>query len=181
MGIDRPTRCYASPLVLFRGRYVFRTLNGTMAVLISFLASVICTVLAVFVLKTEGEVLPKVVATIVLAGALIFGGLGLRALWGWVRNERIYVEINERGVVRGNRFWPWERIQLFTGTRYDNGVTLEFTPRWNTIVWGGGQLPTTPLLTVQQYVELAHELSQFLSTRFPHVEVAMQPQLPRGD
>jgi hypothetical protein len=111
----------------------------------------------------------------------VFGSVGLWTLWSWIRNRRIDVEINEDGIICGNRFWPWDRVRSFGGTRYDNGVLLGFTPRGMTIVWGGGGLPTTPLLTEHQYIQLARELRRCVSARFPDVDVAMHPVEPPAD
>jgi hypothetical protein len=160
--------------VFFHGQYVFRTLNGTVAVVSGLLPSTIFIAVAAYILSKDAEWLTIVVAAIFAAVALVFGGAGLWALWGWVRNRCVQVEINENGIIYGNRFWPWDRVRSFAGTRYDNGVCLEFTPRW-TGVWGGGGLATTPLLTDEQYIELAREVSRCISARFPHVVVAMHP------
>jgi hypothetical protein len=108
------------------------------------------------------------------------GGLGLWALWNWIQNRRVTVEINADGIMYGNRFWPWDRVRSFAGTQYDNGVCLGFTPRGRG-VWGGGGLPTTPLLTEEQYVELAGELIHEISERYPEVIVAMYPLRATAD
>lgn len=178
--MDRPTVFGSSPEVFFREQYAFRTLNGTLAVISGLLPSAISAASAVYISRVGDDLLSDVVSAIFALVALAFGGLGLRALWGWVCNTRIQVEINEDGIVHGNRFWPWDRVRSFAGTRYDNGVCLEFTPR-TTGVWGGGRLHTTPLLTEEQYVELARELSHWLSSRFAHVEVATYPLRATSD
>jgi hypothetical protein len=178
--MDRPTVSCAGPAVFFRGQYVYRTLNGTMAVITGLLSGAICAAAAVYISRRDEELLTVVVSVIFAVVALVFGGLGLWMLWAWVRNRRILVEINEDGIICGNRFWPWDRVRSFAGTRYDNGVCLGFTPR-GTGVWGGGGLQTTPLLTEQQYVELARELSRCILARFPDVEVAMHPLKPTTD
>ncbi len=159
--------------MLFRGQYAFRTLNGVMTIVVALVASAVFVAVAIPSLRLVREV-----SLAFALGALAFGGIGLRALWGWIHNERIPVEINEDGIIRGIRFWPWDRVHALGGTHFTNGVRLGFVPRGR-IVWGvGGDLPTTPLLTEAQYVELAREVSGCISARFPHVTVAMQPVVP---
>jgi MFS family permease len=170
--------------VFFRGHYVFRTLNGAMAASVSFLTSAIFAALAAYVPNLRGvrvDLLLNVVRAGFVLGAIVFGAICVRVLWGLIRSHRIQVEINEYGIISGNRFWPWAEVGSVTGTRYSNGVSLGFIPRGTMIALGAGELPTTPLLTDQQYVELAQELSCYISTRFPHVNVAMQPLEPLGD
>jgi hypothetical protein len=178
--MDRSTLSSAGPAVFFRGQYVFRTLSGTMSVIVPLLSSAICAAPIVYFSSRDEELLMVVVSAIFAAVALVFGGLGLWTLWSWVQNRRIPVEINADGIIYGNRFWPWDRVSSFAGTRYDNGVCLGFTPR-GMGVWGGGSLPTTPLLNEQQYVELARELSRCISARYPDVVVAMHPLKATAD
>lgn len=159
-----------SPAVLFRGEYVFRSINGTMAVIVPLLTSAVFAVLAAYI-----ESLAAVRAAFAV-GAIVFGGLGLWTLCAWIGNNRIRVELNEDGIVSGNRYWPWEKVRSFAGLRHSNGVCLAFTPR--ELTWGGCDLPTTPLLTEQQYVDLARELSRCVAVRFPDLEVAMYPLEP---
>ena len=165
----------SSPVVFFRRDYTFRTLNGTMAVIAALLASAMLATVAVYVWKKAEEVLALVVGAVFASGALIFCGLGLWVMWSWLRNRRVTVEINEDGIICGSRFWAWDRVHYFAGRRYSNGVCLEFTPSRG-VVSGGGDLPTTPLLTDQEYVQLARTLSQCISARFPHVTVVMEPE-----
>ena len=152
--IARPTVTNSSPRVFFRGQYDFRTRNGVMAVISGLVPSAIAAAAAVYISTLGEDWLSYVVTGIFALVAFVFGMAGLWVLWGLVRTRRDLVEINADGIIYGNRFWPWDRIRSFAGKHYDNGVSLEFTPR-HTGVWGGGQLPTTPLLTDQQYVELA--------------------------
>lgn len=176
--MNRLTLSYAAPRVLYRSHYVFRTLNGTMAIVVALLISALLAAVAVYG-PVRGRELPLVV---VRAGfalvALTFGGIGLRALWGWIRNDRIRVEINEDGIVHGNRFWSWHRVHSFEGIRYTNGVALGFTARGVMVGLGAGTLPTTPLLSEQEYAELAREVSRCTAARFPHVDVAIEPRDP---
>jgi hypothetical protein len=177
--MDRPTPSSTGPAVFFRGQYAFRSLNGAMAVLVLLLAGSIFAVLATTIATHDDDKLLSTIVRVGFAGfALVFGGSGLRALWGWVRNHRVVVEINADGILRGQKFWPWDQVRTFAGTSYDNGVSLEFTPR--RMMWGTGALPTTPHLTVDQYVALARELDEFLSVEFPNVKVLLLPQAPTG-
>ncbi|MEX2308219.1 MAG: hypothetical protein WD738_11530 [Pirellulales bacterium] len=178
--MDSPTVSCAGPAAFFRGEYIFRTLNGTMAVISGLVPSAIAAAVAVYISTMGEDLLSDFVSAIFALVALIFGALGLWTLWSWIRNRRVPVEINEEGIVCGSRFWPWGRVRSFAGMRYDNGVCLEFTP-CRRGVWGGGTLPTTPLLTDQQYVELARKLDQCISARFPHVIVAMVPEDATAD
>jgi hypothetical protein len=168
------------PRVFFGGQFVYRTLNGAMAVIAVLVTSAIMAAIALTIRRMGEDLLSDVVSAGFGMGALVIGGYGLWALWSWVRNRCIHVEVNEDGIVCGNRFRPWERVHAFEGVRYDNGVCLRFTPR-RTGVWGGGMLPTTPLLTDEQYVELARDVSQGLTARFPHVVVAMHPLKATAD
>jgi hypothetical protein len=165
-----------SAAVLFRSKYVFRSLNGTMAVIVPLLMSVIFGVLSEQVLKAGNDLLVDFVRFGFSVGAVVFGGCGPWTLWAWIGNRDVRVEISEDGIVSGNRFWPWRRVRLFAGMRYSNGVCLAFTPR--AMMWGGCDLPTTPLLTEQQYIDLAREVSQRIAVRFPDLEVALQPLDP---
>jgi hypothetical protein len=178
--MESPTVSHGAPRVFFRGEYVFRTVNGAMAVMTGLGASAVSAAVAVCIARLGEDLLSNVVAVIFGAVASVFGGVGLWTLWSWIRARRVQVEINEVGIVCGNRFRSWQRIRSFAGTRYSNGVCLGFTPR-RTGVWGGGSLPTTPLLTDQQYVELARELGPWISARFPDVVVAMNPEVATSD
>jgi hypothetical protein len=168
------------PVVFFRRDYAFRTLNGTMAVIAALLASALSGAVAVYAWKTGEGVLVHVVAAVFASGALIFCGLGLWATWSWIGNRRVHVEINGDGIICGDRIWPWDRVHRFVGRRYSNGICLEFTLSRG-VVLGGGHLPTTPLLTDKEYVELARTLDQCISARFPHVVVAMEPEDATAD
>jgi hypothetical protein len=168
------------PVVFFRGQYVCRSFNGGMAAISGFVASALATAFAVYNSRMGNGVLSDVVSGMFALLALIFGGLGLWEFWGLASNRRVDVEINEDGIVCGNRFRPWDRVNTFVGKRYNNGVCLGFTPR-RTGVWGGGDLPTTPLLTDQEYVELAREMIRQLSNRFPHLLIITHPTAATSD
>lgn len=103
-------------------------------------------------------------------GTLILGGFGLYTLLSLIANRRIWVEVNEDGIVNGTRLWKWNEIDSFTGKRYFNGVCIEFASRWRRV-----SAPTTPLLTERQYIELAIELHRRIVVRFPNIKLAMFP------
>jgi len=176
-GADMPC---TGPVVFFRRDYAFRTLNGTMAVIAAILSGALLGAVAVYAWKTGEGVLVHVVAAVFASGALVFCGLGLGAMWSWIGNRRIHVEINGDGIICGDRFWQWDRVHCFVGRRYNHGVCLEFTLSRG-VVLGGGDLPTTPLLTDKEYVELARTVDQFTSARFPHVVVAIEPKDATAD
>lgn len=170
--------------VFFRGQYVFRTRNGAMAASVSFLTAASFAALAAYVPSLRGvrvDLLLNVVRASFALVTIVFGAICVRVLWGLIRGHRTHVEINEYGIISGRRFWPWAQVGSVTGTRYSNGVSLGFIPRSTMIALGAGELTTTPLLSDQQYVELAQELCRYTSTYFPHVNVAMQPLDPLGD
>ena len=172
MSIEKTTHGSDTPAVFFRGHYSFRSFNCA--------AGVLATSVASFILAFLVPDMPwGFVSVVFILSALLWGGLGLRMLWGWIRNESAYVEINERGIVRGKNFWPWEQVNSFYGTSYANGVRLDFmTHRITYGFYGGSNLSTTPLLTNNQYVELAKELIHYLATEYPDVDV---DPLPRRD
>jgi hypothetical protein len=176
--MNKPTVSHAAPKVFLRGEYAFRNVNGAIAIIGPLVMGAILAFSAVYIPGAGDTSLSRIVNIVLAVGALVLSGFGLWALWGWVRNARIRVEINENGIIRGDRFWPWEQVRSFAGWQYVNGVSLEFKPRGMMIVWNRGDLPITPLLSEQQYIELARELQQCISKRFPHVDVALHPLKP---
>ena len=167
MSTERPTPCCDTPVIFFHGQYSFRSLNSATGVLVTLIPS------AAFIF-TAASFPWSFTSVAVILFTLLFGGIGIRMLWGFIHKECTYVEINKQGIIRGKHFWPWEEIQLFQGTSCDNGVCLGLMLR--KITWGSGKLPTTPLLTNNQYIKLAKELSHYLATEYPDVIVAPQPK-----
>lgn len=177
--MNRPTLSDASPHVLFRGRYVFRTPNGVGAFILPVLFGGAFVAIVIATSTYDGRDPIVAFGNVWFAlGGLLFFGLGLRALWGLIRNERIVVEINEAGIIRDKRFYPWDQVRSFEGTRYSNGVSLGFTTSGKMAGFAPGELPTTPLLTEEEYMELAREVSRYISSQFPHVQIAMEPLEP---
>jgi hypothetical protein len=166
--------------VFFRGRYVFRSRNGTLAVVAGLSAGTIFAALAVSLFATGEDLLAYFGSAGFACVSLFFGGIGLRALYNLIRGHENEVELNGEGIIDGDRCWSWDQVRSVAGKSYGNGVCLEFTPRKLTIGLGVGSLPTTPLLADEEYVALASELSRYLSAHFPDVAVAPHPQVPDG-
>jgi hypothetical protein len=159
-----------SATVYFRGEYSFRTLNGTMAAVISLLVSGGFTFLAARFLVRSDSSHEVLVGNGFTISAIVFGILGLYALSSWIANRRVEVEINEEGIRKGRRFWAWEEIRSFGGLQYINGVCLQWTSRWRTF-----SAPTSPLLGEQEYAALAHQLSRCVAVQSANVDIAMCP------
>ena len=87
--------------VYFSGHYDFRTLNGSMSSIVPLLTSVIYASVSMSVLRTGNDLLAIVVGVGFGFGAFVFGSFGLVALWNWILKRRIYVEINDKGIVSG--------------------------------------------------------------------------------
>ena len=173
----RPTAACDGRAVFFRGEYVIRTLNGTLAVISGLAPGALAAAIAFYISTTTADMLSHVVSAIFALVALVFASAGLWALGSWVCDRRTRVGVNEDGLFAGNRFWPWGEVRAISGIRYRNGTCLRFTPR-RKFLWSDGTLPTTPLLTDQQYIELARELGQCLLVRFPHLLVGTAPEDP---
>ncbi len=173
-----PSSATKSP-TLFRGQYVFRSRNGTLAMILPLLVCIVCVAIAVQAFREGAESPVRVVGSAFAIGALVFGGLGLYVLFSWIGNKCERVQIDDEGVTHRNRFTPWSKIRSFHGTRFDNGICLGHMPIAR-FFWGDGSLPTTPLLTEQEYVDLARRLHSRIGHRFPNVIVYMHPVEPTG-
>ena len=165
--------------ILFDGEYTYRTWNGTMAVFVSLLVCAIFGVFAVLLLGAQEEPLAQVIGSAFGIAALIPGGRGFYALIAWLGNWRDCVQIDDEGITYRDRFIPWTKIRSFHGTRFDNGICLGHfcTAKF---FWGDGSLPTTPLLTEQEYVDLARRLQSRIGKRFQHVQIELCPTEPFG-
>ena len=88
-----------------------------------------------------------------LAWVTPFVGLAGYIAWLFLWRPRWLVRIDERGITFGHQFFGWERIKS----------------RWRFALDRG--LPLSPTLTAEQAEELLDWLDEFLSERFPEVEV----------
>ena len=125
------------------------------------------------------ELLNRIVGSGFFVGALVFVSLGLYALFSWIADISVEISISEEGITSAGRFRAWEEIGKFYGTRYSNGVCLSYTPK-NTPIHFEKSLATTPLLSEQEYLALAHELYRHVGHRYPDLEIAMQPMESAG-
>ena len=170
MSTEKPTCCSDTPAIFFRGQYSFRSFNCAAGVLLTFVFSAMFVFAAASFPWSFG-------CFIFVFIALGLGGVGMRMLWGWIHKESTYIEINEHGIVSGKRFWSWKQVHSFHGTSYANGVRLDFMTRKITYgFYAGGNLSTTPLLTKNQYVDLAKKMSHYLATEYPNVVVDPLPR-----
>lgn len=160
--------------ILFRGQYVWRTVNGTWAVAILLLVSIVSVGVSSSVFSQSTDSLAVLVGGGFSVGAIGFGGLGLYCLRNWIAGRVDRVEVNTDGILYRQRFTPWSDVRSFYGQQFDNGIMLTYIP--NRSMWGNGSLPTTPLLTEQEYCELAQTLAKLIGGTFPHVEVFPQPR-----
>ena len=143
--------------ILFRGQYVWRTVNGTWAVVIPLLVSIVSlSGVSSSVFSQSTDSLAVLVGGGFSVGAIGFGGLGLYCLRNWIAGRVDRVEVNTDGIVYRQRFTPWSDVRSFYGQQFDNGIMLTYIP--NRSMWGDGSLPTTPLLTEQEYCELGRLL-----------------------
>ncbi len=160
--------------ILFRAQYAWRTVNGALAVIVPLLVSGVFAFISANEFSLNVDSLQVVVGCGFAVGALVFGGLGLYCLRNWIAGRIDCVEINTDGIVYRQRFTPWSDVRSFYGIQYDNGIMLKYIPNRST--WGDGSLPTTPLLTEQEYFELAQTLAKLIGGTFPHVDVLPQPR-----
>ena len=160
--------------ILFRGQYVFRSRNGVGAMAIGLSVSIVFAIIAAHEFRGGDGLLSLLVGSGFAIMGLVFGGLGLFVLHSWIGNKCERVQIDDEGITYRNRFTPWTKICAFNGTRFDNGIRLGYTPKAR-CYWGNGSLPTTPLLTEQQYRDLAKQLHSHIGHRFPKVVVGMFP------
>ncbi len=86
------------------------------------------------------------------------------------------VTIGTEGITHGERFESWADISEFYGIAYFNGICLGYTANRRPHV--AGSLPTTPLLSVNQFRELTEEMGRQISTRYPHVRIETVPREP---
>jgi hypothetical protein len=159
----------------YSGEYVCRTWNGAMSAIVPLLFAGFFGFITATIFSEMRGTLALVVGGSFAAGALFFAIMGFLALIAFIGNRRILVEIGDKGIQHGNRFTPWAEVKEFRGTRYANGVCLGFTPTRRPFVSGDGNLPTTPLLSEQEYVELAQKLLERVVVQHANLSVVMLP------
>jgi hypothetical protein len=116
-------------------------------------------------------------ATGVVGAAMLVGvAFGLAYM---VQGRERVVRVTEHGVTRGRKHWPWVRIARFGGIKYSNGIAITFQLRGR----GHGTriLITTPLLTAEQFVELARTVKAFAAETKTDVLVVEEPEVPTPD
>ena len=86
-----------------RGQYVWRTVNGTLAVVVPLLVSIVfvCVSSSVFFHGTDS--LAVLVGGGFSVGAIVFGGLGLYCLRNWIAGRVDRVEVNTDGILYRQR------------------------------------------------------------------------------
>ena len=169
----------SSLAILFLGRYKFRTINGLLAAVIPLVFTVAFATVAVKIFGFADELLTRIVGSGFVVGALIFGSLGLYALFSLISNKSVEISISEEGITAAGRFKAWEEIGKFYGNRYSNGICLCYAPK-STRIHFEKSIATTPLLSEQEYMSLAQEMCRCVGHRYPDLEIAMQPMESAG-
>ena len=142
---------------------------------LALLTSLVLSAISWYLYDAQDDGVTRMVAACFAIGAVIFGALGLYVQVQLIRGKCDDVLIDESGITYRNRFRSWGDIRSFHGTRYSNGICLGYVPKtW--FIWGDGSLPTTPLLSEQEYINLAQRLQASIS--FPDVIIESHPVSP---
>jgi hypothetical protein len=101
--------------ILFRGQYVWRTVNGTWAVVIPLLISIVSIGVSSSVFSQSTDSLAVLVGGGFSVGAIGFGGLGLYCLRNWIAGRVDRVEVNTDGILYRQRVGGGQEVSQFGG------------------------------------------------------------------
>lgn len=171
------TLAYSAPRVFFERRFHFRSLDTTVQI---FATAGFGAVFAYAAWSHASRASAGGASSInfavitAIVAVVCFAYLG-HYLWAWAANRVDAVRLTEEGVERGTKVWRWERVAVISGQDDTDGIWLLFEPRSEgpTLI---EPLPTSPLLTAEQFSSLTAELSEYLRERHPHVTVETKPR-----
>ncbi len=167
-------------MILYQSGYSFRSINGSLSALVTFaFGGTFVWVSSECFKMNEGQ-LSHIVGGGFAIGSVFFLGASFYAMVSLLVGRRIRVQISTEGVMHGKRFVPWEEISDFFGTSYSNGVCLAYTPAKRKMHLEKS-LPTTPLLSLDEYRALADRLHEQITPLQSHVRIELVPRQPVGD
>ncbi len=162
--------------VLYQGSYCFRSSNGLLSVLVTSAFGIAFVWASIQCFTKIPTSLAQSVGLLFAIIAIALLGVSTYLLIGMVIGRVETVTIGTEGITHGERFESWADISEFYGIAYFNGICLGYTANRRPHV--AGSLPTTPLLSVNQFRELTEEMGRQISTRYPHVRIETVPREP---
>ena len=171
---------YAAPKAFFDGAYRYRSVNGltSVAVTTGFGGALLFARQRTLATLGFEHVWWCLAQGIGLLGAAALVAAAVSVIFILQGRERA-VRVTEHGITHGRQHWPWVRMAEIGGMKYTNGIAIKFH------LLGRGHatrtLITTPLLTQEQFAELARTVKDFARAAYPQLRFVEEPEVPSGD
>lgn len=164
----------------FQGEYVFRSRNGVLATMLPLAVGGTFAGVSYECFRMNAGRLSIIVGGSFAIVSVFFLLAGCYVMSSLLVGRRVEVAVSKDGITHGKRFIPWVEISEFYATIYSNGVCLAYTP-----VGRGAHLdtsmPTTPLLSYDDYRMLAETLRDRVAPFQTHVVIEAISRQPVGD